>query len=342
MLIGEVSRLSGVSARMLRHYDRLGLVTPSERTAGDYRSYAPQDVQQLLYVESLRSLGLSLGEVQQALDDPGFGADELLEQLIADTTERIAREQALLARLRQVQSSGASDWTEVLATVALLRGLQRSDASARQQAALASPPAATSAAVLVQALVAEPDPRVAGTLGWALARVGDEALDALRAAAQTSEPQARRRVVEALAAHSSPQATQLLIEHLDDPDPTVRSRAAVEVGRRGVTDALPELIAMVGEGRRDIEASEALGALARHHDLGDRLTEVITTELALRGASQASRIRLTQTLAELPWPAPERALRDLVDDDQRPVALTAQAILADRARDRSTDRHERT
>ena len=44
MLIGEVAERSGVSARMLRHYDSLGLVSPSERTSGGYRSYSEADL----------------------------------------------------------------------------------------------------------------------------------------------------------------------------------------------------------------------------------------------------------------------------------------------------------
>ena len=39
MLIGDVARFSGVSARMLRHYEALGLVRPTGRTSAGYRDY---------------------------------------------------------------------------------------------------------------------------------------------------------------------------------------------------------------------------------------------------------------------------------------------------------------
>ncbi|NUT51024.1 MAG: MerR family DNA-binding transcriptional regulator, partial [Saccharothrix sp.] len=60
MLSGDVSRHSGVSTRMLRHYDALGLVRPTGRTVGGYREYSAEDVRRIFHVEGLRSLGLSL------------------------------------------------------------------------------------------------------------------------------------------------------------------------------------------------------------------------------------------------------------------------------------------
>ena len=69
MRIGEVAERSGVSARMLRHYDALGLVRPSQRSSTGYREYAPEDIRRIFHVESLRSLGLSLKEIGRALDE---------------------------------------------------------------------------------------------------------------------------------------------------------------------------------------------------------------------------------------------------------------------------------
>ena len=72
MLIGEVARRSGVSTRMLRHYDALGLVRPTGRTTGGYREYSAEDIRRIFHVESLRSLGLSLKQIGRALDDEAF------------------------------------------------------------------------------------------------------------------------------------------------------------------------------------------------------------------------------------------------------------------------------
>jgi DNA-binding transcriptional MerR regulator len=77
VLIGDVARRSGVSARMLRHYDSLGLVRPKGRTDAGYREYSSEDIGRIFHIESPRSLGLSLREVGRALDDPGFTPSEL-------------------------------------------------------------------------------------------------------------------------------------------------------------------------------------------------------------------------------------------------------------------------
>ncbi len=66
MRISELANRSGVSARMLRHYDRIGLVSPSGRTEAGYREYSQADAWRLFQVESLRSLGLGLAEVREA------------------------------------------------------------------------------------------------------------------------------------------------------------------------------------------------------------------------------------------------------------------------------------
>lgn len=90
MQIGEVSRRSGVSVRMLRHYDRIGLVRPSARTGAGYREYAQADLRRLFQVEALRTLSLPLAQVAAALDDPEFDAAAALSRLIGETEARIS------------------------------------------------------------------------------------------------------------------------------------------------------------------------------------------------------------------------------------------------------------
>lgn len=138
MQIGEVAQRSGISSRMLRHYDRLGVVSPSERTAGGYRHYTEADLRQLFPVEALRSLGLSLKEIAEVLDGPDFVPIPLVARLVERSRDRIAREQELLRTLEQVQVSEPDDWTNGLRTVGLLRGLEASSPSARQRLALST------------------------------------------------------------------------------------------------------------------------------------------------------------------------------------------------------------
>ncbi|MGE2716174.1 MerR family transcriptional regulator [Mycolicibacterium litorale] len=68
--VGTVAALTGVSVRTLHHYDHIGLVVPSTRTAAGYRGYTDADVERLHLVLAYRSAGLPLEEIRALLDDP--------------------------------------------------------------------------------------------------------------------------------------------------------------------------------------------------------------------------------------------------------------------------------
>src|SRR4051794_24051688 len=57
MSVGDTAALAGVTVRTLHHYDRIGLLTPSERTAAGYRRYTPADLDRLHRVLVYRELG---------------------------------------------------------------------------------------------------------------------------------------------------------------------------------------------------------------------------------------------------------------------------------------------
>ncbi|WP_137726044.1 MerR family transcriptional regulator [Prescottella subtropica] len=323
MLIGEVSRRSGVSSRMLRHYDTLGLVCPTGRTSGGYREYSADDVRRLFHVESLRALGLSLQEVGRALDEPGFAPADLVGDLVRHTRDRIAAEQELLATLQRVDASAPADWDDVLHVVAQLRALDSESAAHRQQAALA-PDAHTalSAAALVEAVLTEDDLNVAGALRWLLARTGGPVPAELSTALHSGSVDVRRRAVAAIASVRTAEASAALRRALDDTDTMVRERAALTLASRGVVDAAPELVEMIVDGRRDVEAAEALGLLVGDPSVGLLLDRVDTAvDAAVRG-------RITQALAEIPGETARAALERMTGDADRTVAATAAAILA--------------
>lgn len=323
MLIGEVARRSGVSARMLRHYDRLGLVRPTGRTTGGYREYSEADIRRIFHVESLRSLGLSLAEVGRALDDAAFTPAELVTELIAETERRVAQGEELLGRLRQVDAAGPDGWDDVLRVVALLRALE----SPRERHRLAlSAAEELPAPALAEAFLAEEETNVAGALRWALARAGPGALESLVTGLRSTEPDVRRRAVEALAAVADTGVGDVLEGVLADPDEEVRVRAALALGRRGGAAAVPVLAAMVAWGRLDVEAAEILGVLAASTLGPDHVVDVLV-EAAGEGPAPARR-RLAQALADIPGTAAEDALRLLAQDADRAVALTARAVLS--------------
>ncbi|SHF66108.1 HEAT repeat domain-containing protein [Streptoalloteichus hindustanus] len=327
MLIGEVARRSGVSTRMLRHYDSLGLVRPTGRTVGGYREYSAEDIRRIFHVEILRSLGLSLRQVGRALADPAFAPSALVGDLIRRTEDRLRRERELLERLRAVDASAPSGWQDVLRIVELLHGLNSPSAAHRQQAVLApADDAPVPTEVLARAVLAESDPHVAGALRWALARAGGDGVASVAPGVHSADPAIRRRAVLAIAEMPGDEANAVLADALGDSDPTVRGHAALTLGRRGATAAVPALVGMVVEGTNDVEAAEVLGTLALDPACADRIMSALVDELAAHTADSAVRIRLTQALAEMPAPLARGVLRRLAHDDDRAVALIASAL----------------
>ena len=66
--VGELSRLTGLTVRALHHYDEIGLVRPSQRTAAGYRLYDEADALRLQQVMVLRELGVPLDQIGAAID----------------------------------------------------------------------------------------------------------------------------------------------------------------------------------------------------------------------------------------------------------------------------------
>lgn len=123
--IGELAQRTGLTIRTLRHYDALGLLKPSGRTRAAYRLYSPTDLTRLLHIQSLKTLGLTLAEIAQALDDPDYDAQEALKQHIHRLEIRMAQERQLVSRLRALQGVAEIGWLEVAETIALTQRITR-------------------------------------------------------------------------------------------------------------------------------------------------------------------------------------------------------------------------
>ena len=94
--VGDVAALAGVTVRTLHHYDRIGLLSPSGRSASGYRLYAPDDLDRLHQVLLYRELGFSLEDVAALLDD-------------ADPVEHLRRQhRLLLERLERTRAMVAA------------------------------------------------------------------------------------------------------------------------------------------------------------------------------------------------------------------------------------------
>lgn len=99
--IQELSRLSGVTTRALRWYDKIGLLTPSGRTEGNYRLYGPAEVDRLQDILYYRALGVELARIRACLDDPSFDRLAVLRDHLSALEEERDRVQRLIESVRE-------------------------------------------------------------------------------------------------------------------------------------------------------------------------------------------------------------------------------------------------
>jgi Cu(I)-responsive transcriptional regulator len=115
MNIGQASRASGVTAKMIRYYDEIGLVRPSSRTDSNYREYDEREVNELRFIKRARSLGFSMEEITVLLSlwrDRGRPSREvkaIADRHVADLDARIAEMQAMADTLRHLSHCCAGD-----------------------------------------------------------------------------------------------------------------------------------------------------------------------------------------------------------------------------------------
>src|SRR3954468_16533533 len=99
--VGEVAALAGVTVRTLHHYDRIGLLSPSERTPAGYRRYTPSDLDRLHQELVYRELGFPLEEIATLLDDPAAAPRAHLRRQLALLRDRLDRTRAMVAAVEK-------------------------------------------------------------------------------------------------------------------------------------------------------------------------------------------------------------------------------------------------
>ncbi len=67
MIISELAKQSGVNAKLIRHYESIGLIPKASRTESGYRNYKESDVQFLRFIKRARGLGFSMKEIKKLI-----------------------------------------------------------------------------------------------------------------------------------------------------------------------------------------------------------------------------------------------------------------------------------
>lgn len=115
MNIGQAAKASGVTAKMIRYYDEIGLVQPASRTQANYREYDQRQINELRFIRRGRSLGFSMGEITQLLSlwrDRGRPSREvkvIADRHLADLDARITEMQSMADTLRRLSQGCAGD-----------------------------------------------------------------------------------------------------------------------------------------------------------------------------------------------------------------------------------------
>jgi len=101
MNIGEAAKHSGVSAKMIRHYEGIGLIPKAARTYSNYRTYSGKDVHTLRFIRQARNLGFSIRQIEELLGlwrnqrRPSSKVKSLALAHVAELDQRIAELEAM-------------------------------------------------------------------------------------------------------------------------------------------------------------------------------------------------------------------------------------------------------
>jgi MerR family gold-responsive transcriptional activator of gol and ges genes len=115
MNIGAAAAASGVTAKMIRHYEAIGLLRPAKRRSNAYRDYGDRDIHELRFIRRARRLGFSIAEIGELLalwrdrGRPSREVKRIAEAHIGDLQARVAEMQAMANTLRELVSACHGD-----------------------------------------------------------------------------------------------------------------------------------------------------------------------------------------------------------------------------------------
>ena len=108
MDIGQASKASGVSVKMIRHYEAIGLLPKVARTFANYRLYRESDLHTLRFIRRARSLGFSMDDIKELLglwqnkSRSSAAVKKIAGKHVDDLTRRIGELKAMVATLEHL------------------------------------------------------------------------------------------------------------------------------------------------------------------------------------------------------------------------------------------------
>ncbi|PRB80576.1 Cu(I)-responsive transcriptional regulator [Pseudomonas sp. MYb185] len=113
--ISQAAKATGLTPRMIRHYESIGLLAGTARTAAGYRLFNEQDLHTLRFIQRARSLGFSIEQIAQLLalwqdrERSSAVVKELARQHLRELEEKIAGLQAMHDSLSELASCCLGD-----------------------------------------------------------------------------------------------------------------------------------------------------------------------------------------------------------------------------------------
>lgn len=108
MNIGNASRASGVSVKMVRHYESIGVLPKAARTEGNYRLYGPNEIHTLRFIKRARDLGFSMEDIRELVglwrntSRSSAAVKKIARAHIDELREKIAELQAMVKTLEHL------------------------------------------------------------------------------------------------------------------------------------------------------------------------------------------------------------------------------------------------
>jgi len=139
MNISAAAHGSGVSAKMIRYYESIGLIAPAKRAASGYRTYEHEDVHRLRFIKRARDLGFSLDHIGQLLELWGnrrrtsAKVKQIALQHIAELRDQIARAESMVHALQRLADTCHGDERETCPILDNLAGASSRDPESRKR-----------------------------------------------------------------------------------------------------------------------------------------------------------------------------------------------------------------